>query len=504
MSGVKTLVDLRNSLSKELENPDFWILGKGPTLKYCDQYDFSHSISIALNHACLVVSATIAHFTDLEAFKDCSSHLVRGNEAVLMPLLPHINNWPRRKTLDELMASEPDLELLSRQGRLYGYQTSNTPRQLGACTEVIEVRYFSVEPAFQIAIRLGAKEVWSLGVDGGVTYSASIPQVGQRRLLQNGRTSFDAQWRQLELLQRRYGVEMKRARTIPTVFVGSSEREEIPFKVLEWSIHKNASTEIAVEPLPPVRRQPKHKKNRARTPFSFSRFLIPELMGYRGIAVYMDSDMLVFGDINSLFSVDMSNHDIAVCRHEVTPERWLDNPNFRPGPQYSVMVINCNQCDWRIEKIIDALDRGDLQYGELLHHLSIVSPERIRDDLDPSWNSLEQYIPRETKNLHFTVVPTQPWKNPSTSFAQVWRVAFQGAVRDGYISRELFLKSRRRGYIHKTYTSDFYRNFSMVTSHSGRSSRRKVSSFLADNYFRLQSIVRNLKWRVSIRSNAGQ
>ena len=43
--------------------------------------------------------------------------------------------------------------------------------------------------------------------------------------------------------------------------------------------------------------------NRPRTPFSFQRFLIPELCGFKGRGIYVDSDMQVFEDIRGLWKV---------------------------------------------------------------------------------------------------------------------------------------------------------------------------------------------------------
>ena len=55
-------------------------------------------------------------------------------------------------------------------------------------------------------------------------------------------------------------------------------------------------------------------ENRPRTPFSFQRFLIPELCGYSGKAIYLDADMQVFRDIRELWNYDFSGCDLQTVR----------------------------------------------------------------------------------------------------------------------------------------------------------------------------------------------
>ncbi|MBM4264570.1 MAG: hypothetical protein FJ145_24490 [Deltaproteobacteria bacterium] len=52
---------------------------------------------------------------------------------------------------------------------------------------------------------------------------------------------------------------------------------------------------------------PKDRENQPRTGFSFSRFLIPSLCQYRGKAIYLDADMLVFDDIAKLWDYPLAS-----------------------------------------------------------------------------------------------------------------------------------------------------------------------------------------------------
>ena len=85
------------------------------------------------------------------------------------------------------------------------------------------------------------------------------------------------------------------------VYVGADRSQALAIKVLEHSIKRHTTLDVAVIPMIdfPIR-QPRDVKNSQRTGFSFSRFCIPRLAGYRGKAIYMDADMLVFQDLESV------------------------------------------------------------------------------------------------------------------------------------------------------------------------------------------------------------
>ena len=74
-------------------------------------------------------------------------------------------------------------------------------------------------------------------------------------------------------------------------------------------------------------------------------------------------------------------------------------------------MLDCERLDWDIDEIVGGLDEGKYDYQQLMFDLCVVEPDEINDNLPPVWNHLEHYEPGETKLLHYTVVPTQPWKN---------------------------------------------------------------------------------------------
>ncbi len=137
--------------------------------------------------------------------------------------------------------------------------------------------------------------------------------------------------------------------------------------------------------------------------------------------MYVDADMQVFSDVAELWDVPFNDQTVLCTRQDYIPEVWRGrNRPFTPGRQMSVMLLDCDRLDWRIAPIIAGLNHGDYTYKELLTQLCIVPPEQIRDDLDPGWNCLEYFDKDKTKLLHYTCVPTQPWKNKDNPLAELW------------------------------------------------------------------------------------
>jgi hypothetical protein len=88
------------------------------------------------------------------------------------------------------------------------------------------------------------------------------------------------------------------------VFIGSDPRQQIGPQVLAHSIAWRSSKPVSITYLVldqlPIKRM-------GLTQFTFSRYLVPYLCDYQGIALFLDADMLVQGDIAELFSLKDSS-----------------------------------------------------------------------------------------------------------------------------------------------------------------------------------------------------
>lgn len=208
------------------------------------------------------------------------------------------------------------------------------------------------------------------------------------------------------------------------IFVAATISEYLPFKVLEYSIKENTQNNIDICPIYQFNRVyslPKDKKNYPRTPFSFQRFLIPEFCHFQGKAIYLDSDMLVFSDLSNLWNTDLINYALQTTP---SPE------NGRKG-QFSVMALNCEKLLWKIEEIIEQLDKGDISYTQLMYEMKLAPS--IGYDLSTAWNSLEEYN-NLTNLLHYTDMNTQPWVSTKNPLGYLWVQCLRRAIADNYIS----------------------------------------------------------------------
>ena len=121
------------------------------------------------------------------------------------------------------------------------------------------------------------------------------------------------------------------------------------------------------------------------------------------------------------------------------PKAWKRQESFfQPGRQMSVMLLDCSRLDWDVEQIIRGLVEGRYTYRQLMFDLCVVRPEEIADRIPPEWNCLECYEPGRTKLLHYTVVPTQPWKNDENPLCPIW---MEPITRKGLAPHKEFSRS---------------------------------------------------------------
>jgi len=214
-------------------------------------------------------------------------------------------------------------------------------------------------------------------------------------------------------------------------------------RVLEFSIKENTHNDVDLRALYTFDRQygvPKDRRNRPRTPFSFQRFLIPEICNFAGRAIYMDADMQVFKDIRGLWSVPLEGNSIQTVRPA---------DDGRKG-QFSVMLLDCAILDWNIDEIVASLDRGDLSYEQLMYDMR-VAPS-IGRSISSNWNCLERFD-QSTCLLHYTDMDTQPWVSLKNPLGALWIQALERAVATGFITLEEVQREIAAGHVRPSLLS---------------------------------------------------
>jgi hypothetical protein len=421
-------------------NQPWLILGKGPSFAKRKEHDLSSYHIMSLNHVVREQAVTVAHMIDYNVVDACGEAILTNAKYLVLPWIPHVNNRPGRRNLEELARMNTVLRKLNEQGRLLWYNHSMARERHGD-SPVVRVKFFSAEGALNLLAQAGARTIRSLGVDGGAAYSQDFGDLKDKTLLANGRKSFDQQFEEIARTIAVTGIDYSPLdmESPVKVFVGATEAEMLPAKVLEYSIRKRASMSVEVFPLHrsgisiPL---PKDPKQRPRTPFSFQRFLIPALMGYRGRAIYLDSDMQVFKDILDLWAMPIKVADLlTVSEPQLSGRR----------SQFSVMVLNCETLHWDIREIVQALDEGRLTYEKLVYEMTMV--KNIGANIDPEWNALEQFSARETALLHFTDMSIQPWVSKDNPLGYLWTGDLIEAIDAGAVSTDFVKQEIATGHV---------------------------------------------------------
>ncbi len=173
------------------------ILGKGPTFKkYKNSLSEEYNI-FGLNHVACLVKCDIVHFIDADVL---TRAIFVNSDNILCPWHLHENNKVMWKTLPHLIKNE--VLFGACQSKIYWYNCSTWKRghyitPMTKREEVVKVRYFSAEAAFQILGMLGIKKVYSLGIDGGGAYAVAFIKLGLMPF-RNQRETFDEQFEMID------------------------------------------------------------------------------------------------------------------------------------------------------------------------------------------------------------------------------------------------------------------------------------------------------------------
>lgn len=421
---------------RPFEDKPWLILGKGPTFTRRHEFDLSKYNLVSLNHAVRELRVQWAHMIDVDVAAACADTLLDRAEYLVMPLHPHVHFRPTEKRLDEFVREVPILAEFERRGRLVWYNL-RTWKDTAAPSPVIHARFFSSEAAVDILGAMGVKQVCSLGVDGGRGYSQAFRDLEGQTMLANGHETFDMQFREIDALVAKHGMSYAPLLEPLRVFVGADEPHLLATRVLDHSIRKHCSKPVVLTPLYNLSHpMPRDERNRPRTPFSFYRFMIPQLRGYRGKALYLDPHMLVFGDIAELWEYPFDAHAV-LCTRQAECEEWT-RPDWHSRTRNGgVLLLDCSRLDWEIGDIVRRMDEGTLDYAGLMSALAITPSEAVADKLPAEWNSVERFEGGRTKAVNFNVAAAKPWRSDTNPLCPLWEEAFREAVADGIVSDEL-------------------------------------------------------------------
>jgi hypothetical protein len=224
------------------------------------------------------------------------------------------------------------------------------------------------------------------------------------------------------------------------IFIGYDPRERAATNVLIDSLYQYSSTPLAITPIVLSQVESQQLYWRARVPlqstaFSFSRFLVPRLMGYKGWAIFMDCDMLCRSDITELWEHRDDRYAVMCVQHQHVPvesrkflgefQSCYDKKNWS-----SLMLFNCQKCTALTPEYVNQASGLELHRFHWLESDELIGALPIE-----RWNHLvDVQPPSQSTNaalLHWTL--GGPWfREQSTmgcSLATEWFRARDDAMR---------------------------------------------------------------------------
>jgi len=197
------------------------------------------------------------------------------------------------------------------------------------------------------------------------------------------------------------------------IFVGWDSREDIAYQACRKSILDTASVDVDIIPLKQkdLKKQELYWRKSDRlssTEFTFTRFLIPELMNYSGWALFIDCDFIALEDVKKLFDQVDDRYALMCAQHDYTPKEGtkMDGKAQLQYPRKnwsSMMLVNCSHASNK--KLTKELVSDPAIDGKYLHRFSWLNDNEI-GAISHEWNWLVGWYKEpkhgKPKFLHYT------------------------------------------------------------------------------------------------------
>lgn len=200
------------------------------------------------------------------------------------------------------------------------------------------------------------------------------------------------------------------------VFIGYDRRERAATNVLIDSLYHSSTHPLAITPLitPQLEQQGlywRERDQRQSTDFSFSRFLVPYLMGFKGWAIFMDCDMICRSDITELWHERQQKFTVMCVKHHHVPTESVKflgeaQSQYEKKNWSSLMLFNCSRCESLTPEYVNSAS------GLELHRFNWLKDESEIGALSMErWNHLvdvqDPQLAEHSALLHWTL--GGPW-----------------------------------------------------------------------------------------------
>jgi lipopolysaccharide biosynthesis glycosyltransferase len=211
------------------------------------------------------------------------------------------------------------------------------------------------------------------------------------------------------------------------LIVGFDCRESVVYHTFCQSVLEKTSQPIAFVPLVDnALAKIKPNQTDGSNSFTYSRFLTPYLMDFKGWAIYADGDMICQEDIADLWKLRDETKAVMAVKHDYKTKsatKYFDNKNTDyPRKNWSSLVLwNCSHQKNRVL----TPEFVNKSTGAKLHRFTWLADEDI-GELDISWNWLVEEYPNNAnaKILHYTLGSPCFKKYKTIDSCEAWNNCF--------------------------------------------------------------------------------
>ena len=212
-------------------------------------------------------------------------------------------------------------------------------------------------------------------------------------------------------------------------FIGYDSKEDIAYRVCKNSLLRKSSINLKIISLKIDELIAKNFYHRAKDPlasteFTYTRFLIPALMNYKGWAIFCDCDFIFLEDIANLFK-DINDSKAVYCvQHDYKPKERhkMDGQKQTIYPRKNWSSFIVFNCEHPSNKKLN-INLVNSESGSFLHQFKWLSDNEI-GSLDERWNWLEGWTSNSNKSFPYAVHYTRggPWFDEwqDVEFAKEW------------------------------------------------------------------------------------
>lgn len=227
------------------------------------------------------------------------------------------------------------------------------------------------------------------------------------------------------------------------VYAGTEPKQWLASEVLRYSIQRRTKAELDFQELKFL---PLKLELPMYTGFSIYRYAIPELCHYQGKAIYLDADIVVVSDLLELWNCPMDDHGaLARSMHPGEP---------LAGRYTSVILLDCEKLKhWQLNTWVEKLNQDHSLYGKTMQALPGGLGTADFGDLPDNFNHLD-FFDDKTKLIHYTHVPTQPWKAPGHPHAHIFLNELKSAIEEEEIPLDAVQREIAYGHIYPTILQD--------------------------------------------------